>query len=485
MNVVQTQGTCNTPSQGCRSQFTFSYTFQAGYRIQAGDKLYISQYVATPGASAGPALDYTDQNGNLVYGDTISNVFDLDGCPMNQDCASFTANAWHFRRLDLTPLAGGTFTGDAFVETVSTTNPNTIWAVSYMDFVVVGADGTVYPIFTGVPNGSTLNLSTWNQPGASGLSDSTGLNCPICVFGIYYYHGDQIGSSRLLTSGAGWPVWQGTFLPFGEEYSPQLTTNHYRFSGKERDSESGLDYFGARYNSSTLSRFLTPDKPFADQHIREPQSWNLYSYARNNPLKYIDTDGRKVQVADQTALNQIRQTLPPNVRSHVVTDKNGFISAKGLAGVRSGDANFQTLRHMVNATGTVEVSTGTSTQNARGETFSFQYKSDAAVKAEQQAAGIVTINPSPDSSLNKTGITYAANESMSGNIEVHVSNGTGEASTVLGVELAVTMGHELYVHGANLLEGKPAEHEDTPNGPVNKQTKEVEERTRKNAEEPK
>lgn len=70
----------------------------------------------------------------------------------------------------------------------------------------------------------------------------------------------------------------------------------YRYTGKERDSESGLDNFGARYMSSQYGRFMTPDwssvptpVPFAD--ISYPQSFNLYSYIRNNPLSRPDLDG--------------------------------------------------------------------------------------------------------------------------------------------------------------------------------------------------
>ena len=73
-----------------------------------------------------------------------------------------------------------------------------------------------------------------------------------------------------------------------------LTTRNYKFTGKERDSESGLDYFGARYYASTMGRWLSPDKPFADQHATNPQSWNLYEYGRNNPLRNIDPNGFKV-----------------------------------------------------------------------------------------------------------------------------------------------------------------------------------------------
>ncbi len=101
-----------------------------------------------------------------------------------------------------------------------------------------------------------------------------------------------------MTSDGGWPVWQGTFLPYGEEYNPQITTNHYKFTGKERDAESGLDYFGARYYGSGLGRFITPDwaaKPAAVPYavLGDPQSLNLYTYVRNIPTTNVDTDGHE------------------------------------------------------------------------------------------------------------------------------------------------------------------------------------------------
>jgi RHS repeat-associated protein len=69
----------------------------------------------------------------------------------------------------------------------------------------------------------------------------------------------------------------------------------YHFTGKERDSESGLDDFSARYYASTFGRFMTPDEPLEDQYPVSPQSWNLYAYVRNNPLNSEPTPGLWVQ----------------------------------------------------------------------------------------------------------------------------------------------------------------------------------------------
>jgi len=68
--------------------------------------------------------------------------------------------------------------------------------------------------------------------------------------------------------------------------------NIYKFTGKERDTESGLDNFGARFDASSFGRFISPDETLVDQQTADPQSWNLYAYARNNPTDYTDEDGR-------------------------------------------------------------------------------------------------------------------------------------------------------------------------------------------------
>ncbi len=66
-----------------------------------------------------------------------------------------------------------------------------------------------------------------------------------------------------------------------------------QFTGKERDTETGLDYFGARYYGSTMGRFTSPDpKMLSSQRLYDPQQWNMYQYGRNNPI--IIPDGREV-----------------------------------------------------------------------------------------------------------------------------------------------------------------------------------------------
>ena len=83
-------------------------------------------------------------------------------------------------------------------------------------------------------------------------------------------------------------------MPFGEEVAPLSPPSDKRlFTGKERDNETALDYFEARYYRANLGRFSTVDP---ELNIKDalvyPQRWNRYSYVTNNPLKYTDPDGK-------------------------------------------------------------------------------------------------------------------------------------------------------------------------------------------------
>ncbi|RFT15310.1 MAG: YD repeat protein [Candidatus Saccharicenans subterraneus] len=111
---------------------------------------------------------------------------------------------------------------------------------------------------------------------------------------LYYYTLDHINSVRVVTDGAGNRVFAAAYDPYGgiqkiweNSYTPAM-----KFSGKERDSESSLDYFGARYYGSYYYRWLSPDPVInKDAALTNPQLWNLYTFCRNNPVTYWDPDG--------------------------------------------------------------------------------------------------------------------------------------------------------------------------------------------------
>jgi len=135
--------------------------------------------------------------------------------------------------------------------------------------------------------------------------------------GTQYLTADHLGSTRLVTDVNGNVVARYDYLPFGEGIAAGLDGRStlysigaypgssdgldVKFTGKERDSETGLDYFGFRYFSSPQGRFTSPDEPFAGWDQHDPQSFNLYGYVQNNPLRYTDPDGHDVQVCTNEA----------------------------------------------------------------------------------------------------------------------------------------------------------------------------------------
>ncbi|MGC2657447.1 MAG: RHS repeat-associated core domain-containing protein [Bryobacteraceae bacterium] len=130
---------------------------------------------------------------------------------------------------------------------------------------------------------------------------------------------DHLGSTRLVTDQNDNVVARHDYLPFGEEMpvgvdgrtsagswdATDLVTQ--KFTSKERDSESGLDYFGARYYGSALGRFTSPDPLMASARASNPQSWNRYAYALNSPLRFVDPDG--MDVSTDCAQDKNCQTL--------------------------------------------------------------------------------------------------------------------------------------------------------------------------------
>jgi RHS repeat-associated protein len=93
--------------------------------------------------------------------------------------------------------------------------------------------------------------------------------------------------------------------------------NHYKFTGKERDTESGLDNFGARFDSSGFGRIMSPDDFTKDSDVRDPQSWNKYAYARNNPLRYTDPTGEEATVTTSCDIDQGQQTCKVVIRASI------------------------------------------------------------------------------------------------------------------------------------------------------------------------
>ncbi len=119
---------------------------------------------------------------------------------------------------------------------------------------------------------------------------------------IYFYHPDHLGTNTLITDLHGDPYQFFVNLPYGETMIEQSNIvdydNPFKFNGKELDTETGLYYYGARYYDPTLSVWLGVD-PLAEKYT----AWSSYAYCLDNPIIYIDHDGREVLPTNKLKAN--------------------------------------------------------------------------------------------------------------------------------------------------------------------------------------
>jgi RHS repeat-associated protein len=123
------------------------------------------------------------------------------------------------------------------------------------------------------------------------------ITTPDSTLRVRYYHQDHLGSSSVLTDSSGGLLEECALYPFGQprvDFKPRLIAENYKFTHKERDQESGLQYFEARFHSDNLARFVCIDPLAGDlepEWRMKPQKMNLYIYCENNPIVNIDPSG--------------------------------------------------------------------------------------------------------------------------------------------------------------------------------------------------
>ncbi len=270
-----------------------------GLAFQPGTKLAWRQYQSGAASPTGGIFMITNTGQYLNWG-----VTDQNGQSMN---SMTTQGQWVQRVVDLSAFNGQWPVQIGLGADGATGTGN--WNIYMADIAFVQPDGTVVPLYNGQAAGG---WGQWGDPSVQGqtmASETVPLSSDPTSAGAvnaHFYLGDHLGTAQLELASGGWPVWQGQFAPFGGELhngvpvvadQPDSTTaNHYKFTGKERDTESGLDYFGARYYASSMGRWMSPDwadkpeaVPYSD--LANPQSLNLYGYVNNNPLTKADPDG--------------------------------------------------------------------------------------------------------------------------------------------------------------------------------------------------
>ncbi|MBL8234642.1 MAG: RHS repeat-associated core domain-containing protein, partial [Bryobacterales bacterium] len=289
---------------------TGGFVAQQGYEYDKWNRVkkYTEQYLGTPDmgtpVETAKVEDYCyDKHGNraMLFAngmpDWVPKVLSCDAASVK---AIFPGNRWNSGH-----DAGGGLATDSrlFFRYDAENRLARSWPVGTTSLTTVygyDGDGRRVSMRTGTSSPVVFVYDASGQLAAEyGGSGTTGTQ---------YLHVDHLGSTRVVTDAAGGVARRMDYTPFGVEltladkavtgyrtaalgYTPDWLTR-LKFTGKERDFETGLDYFGARYMWSAQGRFTSPDAPFADQFAENPQSWNLYSYTRNNPLRFIDDDGR-------------------------------------------------------------------------------------------------------------------------------------------------------------------------------------------------
>ncbi|MCK7474255.1 MAG: DUF2380 domain-containing protein [Rhodopseudomonas palustris] len=157
-----------------------------------------------------------------------------------------------------------------------------------------------------------------------------------------FIHTDHLGTARMVTDMDGKIVSTHDYNAYGEERTEELLEhNSHKFTGHERDIETGLDYMMARMYSSNVPRFLQTD-PGYDYKMEDPMSWNLYSYCGNNPIMRVDPTGKWItpwevmdyasyQMSSKQWVNSLNRAIDNPTLSNIGSAALDFVGA-GLDG---------------------------------------------------------------------------------------------------------------------------------------------------------
>jgi RHS repeat-associated protein len=159
---------------------------------------------------------------------------------------------------------------------------------------------------------------TQGQGGKSAVAAKNGAESITRV--LFWYHPDYLGNVDLVTERDGKTYEFFTYNPWGEEmhqYNANTLgfSSPYRFNSKEKDEETGLHYYGARYYQSKLSLWMSVD-PWAHETMQQ------YQFTNSNPIKYIDPDGRDVWEIDEKG-NIVSHTIDKTKDAFYRVDASG------------------------------------------------------------------------------------------------------------------------------------------------------------------
>lgn len=250
------------------SEFKTGNDTSVDFSVGAGDGSELGGIAVELKAAATAGINETytyDANGNMTSNGTNcyqyneGNQLDkVTKCSNSQTIAEYVYDYTGMR------MVKRNFTSGTHVNTV------TSWSDSFETKAIV--------------SGSTTNTSYYFVNGQLiAKKDSSGAKT--------YFHNDHLGSATLVTNQAGTLVENTTYDPWGQVLSGG-TASKFLYTGQEKDSETGLHYYNARYYDSNIRHFTQPDDLI--QNVYNPQDLNRYSYVNNNPLNNTDPSGHAI-----------------------------------------------------------------------------------------------------------------------------------------------------------------------------------------------
>lgn len=273
---------------------SYSFAYDPAGRLKRADGPYATPQVFEYDAAgnlhekAGETFQY--QNGMLVAAGATSIQHDAWGNIKTVTANGTTTDFSYDANERLERAANSSFSYDYSGRRLSKSTPGgatTYYVAPNYEVTELPGGGIQHTKYLRSPLGLGAAITTADQAGTAGAQPPTGVPAP----GVCYFHRNQVNSTTLVTDAAGALAARVAYLPFGEIAS--LTgsdTFRAKFAGRELDQETGLSYFGARYYSAALGRFISPDDRLGGP-LGHRDICNSYAYVLNSPVCHVDPTG--------------------------------------------------------------------------------------------------------------------------------------------------------------------------------------------------
>ena len=254
-------------------------------------------------------------------------------------------------------------------------------------------------------------------------------------FAFNYYNKDHLGNNREVVDASGAVTQVTNYYPFGAPYADASASKGsdvqpYKYNGKELDLMHGLNTYdyGARQHDPILARWDRIN-PLCEKYY----STSPYAYCMNNPVRFIDPDGKKIQLCGKGAA-ELLQHINSLSKTQYTIDAKGFLTATSITVDRNSSKYSEWLDKGIKEDNNVMVHIGKSVKNEKGELESIDNYGGGATTSESEGNDITRIN-----------------------VVIGDDNGGKDKYNVMGVNgrmettMALTLMHELVGHAVPKL----------------------------------